>query len=330
MTTFGDQLYQYGGVPVLSGMLTQGKVYHVNPYMGSAGNSGLQATEALKTVQSAHDLCTNATYNYDNDTVLLYANHTTGTYTTDYYLSTAPLVWSKSLTHLIGVGDQALFSQRARIAWSSATSASADKVLATFSGSSCKIANIQFFCGMDDANLSFNVLVSGNRNYFKNCHFAGIGHATNNASNAYSLKVSGSENVFEDCVIGLDTIIRTGANWELWITGGRNVFRNCVIVTYSETSGRTSVKIDNTAGDIRYQLFQNCTFIDYTTNLATGQTNVFDMPASGATAYLYLDKCTCFGGGAGGIGSAWADTDTSAFISSPIPHTAGGKALAVT
>lgn len=79
MTTFGDQLYQYGGVPVLSGMLTQGKVYHVNPYMGSAGNSGLQATEALKTVQSAHDLCTNATYNYDNDTVLLYANHTTGT-----------------------------------------------------------------------------------------------------------------------------------------------------------------------------------------------------------------------------------------------------------
>ena len=68
MTTFGDQLYQYGGVPVLSGMLTQGKVYHVNPYMGSAGNSGLQATEALKTVQSAHDLCTNATYNYDNDT----------------------------------------------------------------------------------------------------------------------------------------------------------------------------------------------------------------------------------------------------------------------
>ena len=32
----------------------------------------------------------------------------------------------------------------------------------------------------------------------------------------------------------------------------------------------------------------------------------------------------------GGIGSAWSDVDTSIFVSSPIPNTAGGKALAAT
>lgn len=326
MTTFPDFLYHMGGVPV-GGLLTQGKVYHVKPYSGSNGNSGLKASEAFSTTANAQTTMTAD----QNDICLLYAQSDTAANTTDYYLAASPLTWSKDLTHLIGVNAGPLFSQRSRIAWNTTTSATSDTVLATFSGDACRVENIEFFCGINDANLSFNVLVSGSRNHFKNCHFAGIGHATNNAVGAYSLKVSGSENVFEDCVIGLDTVVRSATGcYELIVSGGRNVFRNCIIVTYSETAGRCSVKIDNSGGDIRYQLFQNCTFIDYTANLATGQTNVFDMPASGATAYVYLDNSTCFGGGAAGIGSAWADTDTSIFVSSPIPNPAGGKALAAT
>lgn len=325
MTTFPDSLYHMGGVPV--GILTQGKVFHVKPYTGSDGNKGTSVTEPMKTLVNTHSAMTAD----QNDTCLLYSQSNTGTYTTDYLLSTAPLVWSKDLCHLIGVGARSKFGIRSRVAWSSATSATADKVLATFSGDACHIEGIAFFCGINDANLSFNVLVSGSRNVFKNCVFQGIGHATNDVAGAYSLKVSGSENHFEDCVIGLDTIVRATSTEELWITGGRNTFKNCIFVTYSETAGHTIVKVDNTAGDLRYQLFQNCTFIDYTVNLATGSTNIFNMPAAGtSTAYVYLDNCTCFGGGAAGIGSAWSDVDTSIFVSSPIPNTAGGKALAAT
>ena len=326
-SNFAKSMIYQMGVPVAT-LPTQGKVYHILPITtGSDGNDGKTTEYPVKTIQYAHTYCMTAD---QNDIAYLYAQSNTGASTTDYIAATAPLVWSKDLCHLIGVNNGPLFSQRSRVAWLSTTSASADKVLTTFSGDNCKVENIQFFCGMNDANLSFNVLVSGDRNHFENCHFAGIGHATNDATGAYSLKVTGSENYFKNCVIGLDTIIRTGANYELIVTGGRNVFDDCLIVTYSETSGRCSVQIDNSGGDMRYTLFRNCTFIDYTTNLATGQTNVFDMPSSGATAYVYLDNCRCFGGGAAGIGSAWSDVDTSIFVSSPIPNTAGGKALAAT
>ena len=320
------QLFHMGGVPV--GIpLTQGNVFHVKPFYGSNSNNGKTLSEASKTLLYTHDSLLTAD---QNDTVLMYAASNTSTYTTDYLLAAAPLVWSKDLCHLIGVGPDSMFGSRCRVAWTSTTTTGSDTVMATFSGDGCKVENIQFYSGVNDANLSFNVLVSGSRNHFHNCQFQGIGHATNDATGAYSLKVSGSENLFTHCDIGLDTIVRAGANYELIVTGGRNVFEDCIIRTYSETAGRCSVQIDNSGGDMRYTLFKNCIFIDYTVNLATGQTNVFDMPSSGATAYVYLDNCRCFGGGAGGIGSAWADVDTSIFVSSPIPNTAGGKALAAT
>lgn len=326
MTTFSDQLYQYGGVPV-GGLLTQGKVFHIKPHLGVNAGLGTNILEPYKTILYTHSQMTAD----QNDVALFYAGSNTGTYTTDYLLAAAPLVWSKDLTHLIGVGAVTPQGTRCRVAWSSATSTSSNTVMATFSGDSCFVANIAFFCGIDDANLSFNTLVSGSRNHFKNCYFAGIGHATNDVATAYSLTVSGDENLFEDCVIGLDTIIRATSTHECFITGKRNVFKNCTFLTYSETAGRFLVKIDNTAGDLRWNLFDRCRFCNYTANLATGQTNVFDMPAAGtSTAYVWLDNCTAFGGGAGGIGSAWADVDTSIFVSSPIPNTAGGKALAAT
>ena len=327
MTTFPDGLYQMGGVPV-GGMPTQGKVFHVKPYHGVNSGTGQSLLEPFKTLVYTHTQMTAD----QNDICYMYAESNTGTYTTDYLLSAAPLVWSKDLTHLIGVNAQPHMATRTRVGWDSTTSASGDTVLATFSGDACYVANMEFFCGINDANLSFNVLVSGSRNHFKNCHFAGIGHATNNVAGAYSLKVTGSENLFEDCVIGLDTIIRSDTGcYELDTVAGRNVYRNCIILTYSETSTRFSVKVDNPAATtLRWVLFDNCKFINHTVNLATGQNNVFDMPASGSTSYCYLHNCAAFGGGAAGIGSAWADTDTSIFVSMPIPNTAGGKALAAT
>ena len=60
MTTFGDQVYQYGGMPVggngilplmgTSGGTGTGTVFFVDPANGSDSNSGLSPKKALDTM----------------------------------------------------------------------------------------------------------------------------------------------------------------------------------------------------------------------------------------------------------------------------------------
>ncbi len=313
-----------GGLPpaILGGY--QGKSYFVKPYDGADGNTGKSPNSAKETLFGTYGGHGAATADR-NDIVYLVSQSNTAANTTDYLSTTG--TWSKDLTHLVGVCSGSRFSHRARVAWLSTASSASDIPLVTWSADGCYCSNVQFFSGIGDANLSFDVLVSGSRNHFHNVHFAGIGHATNDATGAYSLTVSGVENYFEDCVIGLDTIVRTGANYELILSGSKNIFSNCIFLAYSETAGRCMVQSSATNG---WNLFENCKFINWTTNLGTGPTNVFDMPAAASSANVYLHGCGAFGGGAAGIGSAWADTDTNIFVSMPIPNTAGGKALAAT
>jgi hypothetical protein len=262
-----------------------------------------------------------------NDIVYLLAESNTAASTTDYQTSITGLAWAKDAVHLIGQNAAPMFSHRSRIAWKSDTvPVSSLKPLVTFSGDGCYVENIEFMSSLDNAYAN-GVLVSGMRNHFKHCHFAGIGHATQDVTDAYSLSVTGDENVFENCVIGLDTTVRAGANNELVISGMRNVFKNCIFISYSVTAGRFIVS--STATN-KWNLFENCSFINWTPNVETGQTNVFDMPAVATAGKVYLHACAAFGGGAAGIGSAWSDTDTNIFVSMPIPNTAGGKALAAT
>jgi len=57
MTTFGDQLYQYGGVPV-GGVFTTGSNFFVHSGTGSDGNTGKKPSEALATLDVAVGKCT--------------------------------------------------------------------------------------------------------------------------------------------------------------------------------------------------------------------------------------------------------------------------------
>jgi hypothetical protein len=138
--------------------------------------------------------------------------------------------------------------------------------------------------------------VSGERNHFHNCHFAGIGHDNNDIANAYSLQVSGGENLFTDCVIGLDTISRgTADNSEIVFSGGcaRNIFRNCLIITYAGANTHQFIKRAASGSD-RFQLFENCTFINSVPG--TTMTEAFDITAGGSPAGgLYFKNCSVFG-----------------------------------
>jgi hypothetical protein len=57
MTTFGDQVFQFGGSPVGGGVMTDGTTYYVDPTSGADSNTGRKPSSALATMQAAIDKC---------------------------------------------------------------------------------------------------------------------------------------------------------------------------------------------------------------------------------------------------------------------------------
>lgn len=298
---------------VLSGIPRgpKSKVYFVDPVNGSALNTGTSWQSPLAGLEAAYAL----TVGDQHDVIVLLAGDTGNALT-------AAITWSKDHTHLIGLsGDLPGMGQRCRITGSAASDLT---VLMTVSGSGCIFKNLQFFQGGDAATALGCVLVSGNRNYFQNVFFAGGGHATPAAdAGMYSLTVSGSENYFETCTIGLDTVVRAAANSELIISGVRNEFHACRVISSSVTSGKFLVKLDNTAGDLRYTYFSGeCLFYNHSESWASGAANVVDMPTAGSTHYLILGPM-CF---LVGVGLGWADTVTHVYSAGAAPNAGFGIA----
>jgi hypothetical protein len=80
MTTFGDQLYQYGGAPV-NIPLTTGQVWWINKSTGQdASDRGKRPDKSLSTWSQAHS---NATAD-QQDTVVHVATDNSASGTTDY------------------------------------------------------------------------------------------------------------------------------------------------------------------------------------------------------------------------------------------------------
>jgi hypothetical protein len=292
MTTFGDMVYHMGGMPV-NGFFAPGRPIFVRPYTGSDSHNGKKPGGAVKTLVQALAMGTAD----KGDVVYMIAESNTAAYTTDYQ-STA-LNWNKDGLHLIGVGAGTLMSQRSRIAQLS-TATNVDNLF-TVSADNCYIANIQVFHGVNDATSVGAVLVSGSRNHFYRCHFAGIGHDTQDVADNYSLSISGQENLFEECVIGIDTIARgSAANYEILSTTGstRNVFKNCIIQGWCESANNYNwVKV--TYVD-RYMLFDNCVFINgYAGSVAGFDSTVaiaegFNLSA-GLNGFVVLKDCAHMG-----------------------------------
>lgn len=302
-----EQYLALAGVP--RGPLSS--IFVVDPVNGSDSNPGTTFERPLKTVAAAYAKCTANR----NDCVLLVPGPTADN-------PLAALVWAKSYTHLIGLSpDLPGLGQRCRIV----NHADNDlAVLFTLSADSCIIKNVQFFDGKDKAEDGACVLVSGNRNYFKNVFVAGMGSGAAGApatrAGSYSLTVSGAENFFDDCTVGLDTVIRSAANKELIVSGARNTFRRCDVRSQSVTAGKFLVQIDNSGGDLRDTIFEDLLAFNYTANWANGIDNAFNMPAGGNTHYVILrGNCQLVG-----VNSGWADVVTHLYGAGAAPNAGFG------
>lgn len=225
----------------------------------SSGYLGVQDGSAAKPYS---DLVTayGAARNGMNDVVVLVGN---GAASGSARL-TATLTWSKDAVHLVGVCAPGAFSPRARVAPLAATTAFANFIVV--SGNGCQFSNIEFFQGFDTGVAAeICVTVSGQRNVFTGCHFAGMGDtASATDTGSRNLKVSGSENTFIDCTVGLDTVARTVANASLEFASAaaRNVFKGCIFPFYATNAAVLGV-LGTGAGCVdRINVLKDCEFIN--------------------------------------------------------------------
>ncbi len=326
MTTFGDGLFQYEGMPVPTGAPfgMNSKVFFVAPYRTTAngasdGNDGLSPQRALKTIAAAYAKCTAN----KNDVVYVIGSSDSAADTTDD--QTATLTWAKDLTHLIGIGPGSRFSHRARIG----TQTTGLTPLVNVTADNCLFANLQAFHGVtgDDTGL-ICWQDTGNRNVYQNVHFAGGGISTTaDDAGMRSLKLAGGgERYFKDCVIGLDTIDRsTTANAELELAGAvRETFDDCTFTTYG--SGAHAMVIVTATGLDRYALFRRCQFINPIQSGTTALTEVFACTAGTSPngAVILQDPL------AYGCGPWEADVETGrvVLLGHPTPASTDGSGLA--
>ncbi len=275
MTTFADQVYQWGGVPLATAAAMFGpkaKTYFVDPTNGSDTNEGTDIMAPLATLLAAY----NKTVSGQNDVIYYLAG------TSSLTLSAA-LTWSNSYTHLFGVCAPVHVGQRARIfQLSTLTGASP---LITISGSGCIFKNLYIFQGVDDNTSLINVRVTGGRNYFENVHFAGGGHATQAINGGASLHLyqSASENLFRNCTIGVDTVEAATGMDALLLSGGtgsvhttRNRFEHCTFRIKAGAGGVAFVELMTIYDIDRDLVFEDCIFENLA---ATAIDSAFVVPA---------------------------------------------------
>ena len=272
-TNFPNGLTAFGA-PLLPGLLPFGpnsQCFFVDPANGNNVNDGLTPETAVASVATAYGKTTSG----NNDIVFMIGGATGDTLS-------ETLVWANDYTHLIGLSSPLPgVGQRCRVL-GGATTDITEVVTWSSDGSIC--ANIQFYNGADANADADAVTVSGHRNMFYNCMFAGMGHATPAArAGSASLTVSGVENHFRNCYIGLDTITRGAANAELVMSGSKNSFWDCTFASQSETAGKFAVKVTGAGTNT----WKDCLFHNVSVNWAQDLTNAFNVTAS-ATHYIIL------------------------------------------
>lgn len=309
LTNFPNGITSFG-VPVLGnigGIPLTGTYFFVDPATGSDAYDGLSPDQAFSTLTAAYNAATAG----NNDVIVLIGDgSTTGT-----ARLTSTLTWAKNATHLIGVTAPTMISQRARIS-TTTTQATNINPLMTISASGCIFANFSLFQGVGQASTDEKLMdITGDRNYFGNVQFGGMG-AANGAARAGSYCVylnDGDENTFDGCTFGLDTISRSAANASVKFGGQsqRNVFQNCLFPMYATATSPWFIDANSVGSIDRFQLFKGCTFINTGTSTLAGVVS-FNASQGGK---IVFDNCTVTGA------SVWtASATATVIVSGPVPN----------
>lgn len=200
--------------------------------------------------------------------------------------------WAKNNTNFIGVTAPTPVSPRARI--TQLSTATAVSPLFNVTGFGNRFQNLQWFQGVADATSLINVQVTGARNAFINCHFAGGGNATQAVDGGASLKLNAAEEcIFDNCTIGLDTIAAATGMTALTFDGSasRNIFNDCRLTLLIGNAGAVLVELVDTSSVDRWNEFNRCSFFSNSVNKATTMTTAFVIPAGHTTtATIFINN----------------------------------------
>jgi hypothetical protein len=272
--------YALVGVPRSKGS----KIFVVDYVNGSDLNSGLKWDLPLKTIEAAYALTTTL----KNDVVLLVGNGTSNP-------AAAAILWANDFTHLVGLNSGGP-EPRSRIKCAAAL---ATTPFVTWSGDGCVVRNISFWHETSAAAGLVNVLVSGSRNTFDGCQFAGGVGSGNAVTGARSLQVGsageGSGNTFTKCIIGADTIGSVNGMAGLEFVSGamHTTFDDCQFITSTNGTTYVHVAVAAAAGVGRLNIFRRCMFINEGNGV---QANVFTIGAAlPVSSYIFAIDCWKYG-----------------------------------
>ena len=280
MSLYPKNLKEYFALAMASIPRSKGsKVFLVDYVNGSDSNTGTSFESPLKTVEAAYALCTTL----KNDVVLLVGNGTSN-------VAAAAITWAKDYTHLIGLNSGGP-EPRSRI---KPTAALATTPFVTWSASGCIVKNISFYHETSDAAGLVNVSVTGERNTFDGCQFAG-GAGANAATGARSLKVAGSGNTFKNSVIGLDTVgsVNGMAGVEFDAGAMHTSFLDCEFITSTNGTTYAHATVPAAADVGRYNVFKKCIFINEGSGAQAEA--IIIAAALPVASYLYLIDCWMYG-----------------------------------
>lgn len=289
-----------------AGLLQVGTIIYLDAANGNDSNTGYSPAQAKSTLAGAYALATSG----KNDVIVIVGD---GGTSASVRISSA-FTFSKDAVHVIGVAAPTPFSPRARIATTGSDTAFTPFV--TISGNGCIFQNVQFWHGFDTGTTAcITAVITGNRNYFKNCHFAGMAD-DESAQSATSrvLKIGGGgENFFERCVVGVDTATRTVANASVEFVSGspRNIFKDCIFPFQTSADTPLGFITAGAAAMDRYQYFINCHFINGVDSSSTAMAGLSTLAAaSGGGLYFHYSTLlgiTEYGSDAASLGQILTD-----------------------
>lgn len=295
------------GVPTMgmAGLpLTTGRVIFCDAVNGNDGNSG-GGEDPVQTLTQAYSLMADG----NNDVAVIVGDGSTAA---TQRLS-ASLDWAKDACHIVGMTAPTYAAQRARI--STATGATTNLApLMTVSASGCIFANFSFFQGVGQASTDEKLLdITGDRNYFANVQFGGMGSAAGAArAGSYIMSLTGAEeNTFDSCTIGLETIQRSAANASVKFVSGchRNLWRNTKFMMAA--SATSPLFIDASAAscfDGSTNTFEQCSFINLTGISSASNPAVVATLNATINGLMVFDRCTT-------NATKWAAATTQAIVS---------------
>lgn len=212
--------------------------------------------------------------------------------------TTATITWAKNACHLIGMTASSN-NNRARFACPTGTYTAATfgnaGLFFDVTASGCYFANFSVFGGFSTGSTSgLTWRDTGGRNRYENVQIQGLADAASAGAAAARTIFIGTtgENVFSNCEFGLDTVTRTAANATIEFAGAvpRNSFYNCTFPFMTSAATPLGILCTGSGAIDRWQLFENCKFINNIKSTSTVMTVLASMTsASPGGLFLFKD-----------------------------------------